>query len=430
VPNAAPVARLTLTPQVVVAGAAITGSSAGSADREDVAATLTFDWDWNGDGVYEAQGATTNHTYPAAGQYPVVLRVTDSRGAVGFATATALVMASAADIVAVTTGADENDPGATPATPLGAGFSLREAVRWATVTAGPQTIVVPAGTTVLLSSQLNFTDNQGITVAGNGAVLDGSGISGAGSSCLDLAGRYHRLDGLEIRNCPGWPIYTHGQDMVVTRCKVHDNRYGVELAGSNDTFGPDNEVYANGTFGIDVNGLSLVVGNVFRMTQGPAISLRSAADSSSVVGNMAWDNERGVEVAAQCDNVRLWHNTIHASSRDGVLLSNDSSGVDLRNNLVTNSGGFGLNLAAGSLAVIDGNDLFQNVGGACRACSGLGPQALQVDPGYIDAAGRDLRIYRSSAVANAGVDTGADRNGPLPGNFNGSAPDVGAFEAP
>jgi hypothetical protein len=39
-------------------------------------------------------------------------------------------------------------------------------------------------------------------------------------------------------------------------------------------------------------------------------------------------------------------------------------------------------------------------------------------------------VYRSSPVVNVGLDTGADRNGPAPGNFNGAAPDVGAFEAP
>jgi Right handed beta helix region len=360
----------------------------------------------------------------------VVLRITDSRGAAGFATAAAVVVASAASIATVTTGLDESDPGATPANPKGVGLSLREAVQWASTSPGAQTIVVPAGTTVALAAQLDLTDNQGITIAGNGAVLDGAGISGAGSSCLDVAGRNHRVDGLEIRNCPGWPIYAHGQDTVVTRCRVHDNRYGVKWAGSNDTFGPDNEVFANGTFGIDVDGPALVVGNIFRMTLGPGILLRSAADNSSVVGNLAWDNERGVELSPQCDNVKLWHNTLHASTRDGVLVPNGSSGLDLRNNLVTGSGAFGLNAAAASFATLDANDLFQNAAGACRACAGLGARALAVAPGYIDAAARDLRIYRSSPVANAGVDTGSDRNGPLPGNFNGTAPDMGAFEAP
>lgn len=430
VPNAAPLARLTLTPQVAVAGSSIVGSSAGTADRDEAAAALTYDWDWDGDGAYEAQGQSTSHSYAAEGRYPVVLRVTDSRGAMGFAMATAVVVASSAAIVTVTTVVDELNPGATPANPQGVGFSLREAVAFATATAGPQVIVVPAGMVIALGAQLDFTDTAGLTVAGNGAVLDGAGLTGAGSSCLDISGRNVRIDGLEIRNCPGWPVYAHGQDTVVTRCTVHHNRYGVEWAGSNDTFGPDNEVYANGTFGIDVNGTGLVTGNVFRNTLGPGILLRGGADNGSVVGNFAYDNERGIEVAAQADGVKLWHNTIHASTRDGVLISNAAGGVDARNNIVTQSAGFGLNAAATSFATLDANDLFDNALGACQACAGLGPRALSVAPGYLDAAARDLRTFRSSPVTNAGVDTGADRNGPAPGSFNGSAPDVGAFEAP
>lgn len=429
-PNAAPVARLSLTPQVAVAGGAIAGSSAGTSDLEDAAAALTFAWDWDGDGVYEAQGPSSNHTYASAGQYPVVLRVTDTRGASSFATATAVVVASAAAILTVTTAVDESNPGATPANPQGQGFSLREAVAYATSTAGPQAISVPSGMVISLTAQLDFTDTAGLSVLGAGAVLDGAGISGAGSSCVDISGRNVRVDGLEIRNCPGWPIYAHGQDSVVTRCTVHDNRYGVEWAGSNDTFGPDNVVFANGTFGIDVNGTGLVTGNVFRNTPGPGVLLRSGADNSVVVGNFAYDNDRGIELAAQADGVKLWHNTIHASTRDGVLISNAASGLDVRNNIVTQSAGFGLNAAASSFAALDANDLFENALGACQACASLGPRALAVAPGYIDAAARDLRTLRSSPVTNAGVDTGADRNGPAPGTFNGSAPDVGAFEAP
>jgi hypothetical protein len=320
--------------------------------------------------------------------------------------------------------------GATPVLPLGVGFSLREAVRWATTQPGAQTIVIPAGTTVALTSQLDFTDTAGIAIAGNGAVIDGAGISGAGSSCFDLTGRNHRIDGLELKNCPGWPIYAHGQDCVVTRCKVHDNRYGVEWAGTGDTFGPDNEVFRNGTFGIDVNGMSTVIGNVFRNTNGPGISLRSAADGSLVVGNFAWDNDRAVEIASQCDNVKLWHNTLFGSARDGMRLSPASNGHDVRNNLITDNGGFGIDTNNGSIAVIDANDFFQNASGACAVCPTLGPKSLAIAPGYVDPVARDLRIFKSSPVANAGVDTGSDRNGPAPGNFNGTAPDIGAYEAP
>jgi PKD repeat protein len=40
-----------------------------------------YEWDFTGDGTYDATGATANHTYPTDGAYDVVLRVTASGGA-------------------------------------------------------------------------------------------------------------------------------------------------------------------------------------------------------------------------------------------------------------------------------------------------------------------------------------------------------------
>lgn len=428
-PNTPPLARLELAPQVVAAGSPVNGTSAGSSDLQDAPGALTYEWDWDADGAYEAVGPTSAHTFAAAGQFPVVLRVTDTRGARAYATATALVVAAAASIATVTTGVDEGDPGATPANPLGAGLSLREAVAWARATPGVQSIVVPAGTTVALTRQLDLTDNAGVNLLGNGAVVDGAGLAGAGSSCFDISGRFIRIDGFEIRGCPGWPIYAHGQDTVVTRCRIHDNAYGVEWEGANDTFGPDNEVWRCGSFGIDVNGVALVTGNSFHeIPTGPGILLRAAADNSGVVGNVVWGCMRGIDVATQASTLKLWHNTLHANARDGVLLSPASSGHDVRDNIATGNGGWGVDAAATSIGAIDANDLFQNGLGGCRACGALGPKAVSVAPGYVDAAAGDLRIFSASPLVNAGVDTGADRNGPAPGNYNGVAPDIGAFE--
>lgn len=434
--NAPPLARLTLTPQAVVQGNPVNGSSTGSSDVEDPATALTYEWDWDGDGVYEAQGATSSKTFGAAGQFRVVLRVTDTRGQAAFATATAYVVASASNLLTVTTGADESDQGATASNPRGSGLSLREAVGIANA-GGAQTILVPPGTTVNLDSELHLTGNGGTTIAGAGAVIDGSRINGGNgngnngrASCLEISGRLHRIDGLEIRDCRGSPIHARGQDTTVTRCQLHDNGSGVRWEGSNDTFGPDNVVHRNGDWGIDVSGTALVVANVFRDHSGPGIQVGSGGDNSTLTGNMCWDNDRGIELAMRVDNVKVWHNTLHSNRRDGLRIRDGASGADVRNNLASNNGDFGIDASGGGVGTIGGNDLYQNASGGCRACPSLGPRALSVAPGYINSAVRDLRVFRSSPVVNAGLDLGADRNGPAPGNFNGAAPDVGAFEAP
>jgi PKD repeat protein len=54
--------------------------SASATDPEGQA--LTYQWDFTGDGTYDATGATVQHTYTAAGHYDPVLRVSDGTNAV------------------------------------------------------------------------------------------------------------------------------------------------------------------------------------------------------------------------------------------------------------------------------------------------------------------------------------------------------------
>ncbi|WP_180359817.1 PKD domain-containing protein, partial [Miniimonas arenae] len=72
-PNRAPSAGLTSS----VTGLTVTADARTSTDPDGDA--LTYAWAF-GDGA-TATGATTSHTYAAAGTYPMVLTVTDSRGA-------------------------------------------------------------------------------------------------------------------------------------------------------------------------------------------------------------------------------------------------------------------------------------------------------------------------------------------------------------
>ena len=429
-PNAPPQARLTLSPVVALAGDPVTGSGAASTDREEPASALTYAWDWDNDGVFEATGQTSNHAFGVAGTYPVTLKVTDSAGAYGTAVAVAVVAVASGDLATVTTGVDEANAGATPANPQGAGFSLREAVAWAAATPGAQVVLVPAGTTVALTSQLNFPDGQALTVVGRGAILDGTAIPGAGSSCLDIAGQFKTLVGLEIRNCPGWPLYVTGANNAVQECSIHDNAYGASWYGTPGLFGPGNVVFANRFYGLSLGAPAEARDNVIHsQVTGPGVVLYSAADGSLLVGNVIRDNPLGITINTQCDGVRVLHNTVHGNGGAGVSWPNNTSGHDVRNNVFSSNAGWGLDGLGTGLATVDANDFFQNGSGACRSCATLGPASQAVDPGYVDLAARDLRLLRTSPLRNAGVDTGQDRNGAAAGNFNGAAPDVGAFES-
>ena len=47
---------------------------------------VAYEWDFQSDGTYDATGKTAQHIYSAVGVYTVTLRVTDDKGAFGFAT--------------------------------------------------------------------------------------------------------------------------------------------------------------------------------------------------------------------------------------------------------------------------------------------------------------------------------------------------------
>ncbi|MFL5845078.1 MAG: PKD domain-containing protein [Solirubrobacteraceae bacterium] len=59
------------------------------------AAIAGYEWDFDGDGTFDATGPQPKHTYPAAGSYVAQLRVTDSDGVRGYASRTISVAANA-----------------------------------------------------------------------------------------------------------------------------------------------------------------------------------------------------------------------------------------------------------------------------------------------------------------------------------------------
>ncbi len=72
-PHAAPTASFTTSPAGLTVG--VDASASSATDGAD----LTYSWNW-GDGTPAGAGKTANHTYAAAGDYTVVLTLTDSLG--------------------------------------------------------------------------------------------------------------------------------------------------------------------------------------------------------------------------------------------------------------------------------------------------------------------------------------------------------------
>lgn len=79
--NQPPVARFTFTPASPGPGVPVSFNAASSYDPDGT--IVGYQWDFNGDGVFDRTGVNPTWTFPAAGTYNVRLVVTDGMGATG-----------------------------------------------------------------------------------------------------------------------------------------------------------------------------------------------------------------------------------------------------------------------------------------------------------------------------------------------------------
>ncbi|MEU6784067.1 PQQ-dependent sugar dehydrogenase [Nonomuraea angiospora] len=84
--NKTPQARMTMD-RTSSGQAPLTVAFDASSSRDTEPGTLTYEWDFDGNGTFDATGATATHTYTELGQYVARLRVTDSGGRAGLTSA-------------------------------------------------------------------------------------------------------------------------------------------------------------------------------------------------------------------------------------------------------------------------------------------------------------------------------------------------------
>ena len=87
--NDEPTASFTHSPSKPAADEPVSFDATGSSDSDG--SIEKFEWDWDGDGVFEATGETVNHSFDWGGAHDVTLRVTDDLGATGSMTSTIVV---------------------------------------------------------------------------------------------------------------------------------------------------------------------------------------------------------------------------------------------------------------------------------------------------------------------------------------------------
>ncbi|GAB3155677.1 PQQ-dependent sugar dehydrogenase [Microbispora hainanensis] len=83
--NKAPQAKITVD-RTSGSDAPLTVQFSGAKSTDAEAGDLTYEWDFDGNGSFDAEGVTASHTYDKLGQYTARLRVTDAGGRFGLAT--------------------------------------------------------------------------------------------------------------------------------------------------------------------------------------------------------------------------------------------------------------------------------------------------------------------------------------------------------
>ena len=91
VTSQAPTAAFTAAPTTLTAGATVSFDGTGSHDPDGTIAR--YEWDFDGDGAFDAEGAKVTHVYGTAGSFQARLRVTDDDGRTASATRTITVTA-------------------------------------------------------------------------------------------------------------------------------------------------------------------------------------------------------------------------------------------------------------------------------------------------------------------------------------------------
>jgi parallel beta-helix repeat protein len=321
---------------------------------------------------------------------------------------------------------------------VGSELDYKNAINAANARAGRDYIVLDNFT--MTSSAPSLQDDAGVRIR----QLAGASLtvrSGSNLVVFELNSDWNWIDGIRVINASNAEtvISIKGDRNIVSNTEIRGfERRGIYVDAGDDAWIFDNIVtggthaQGNETAGIVLkdSARTLIAGNTVALNAMDGIQVRKA-------------------VAPTID-----HNTMADNGGSGLEFYGDpSSGVCIRNNNVTGNGWFGLHatetilfdespICTGPLspALAYGNNAFGNLvdacgGASCLLCACLPAPSFwdfDLDPSYRSVTPGDPELYclgRSSGLIDAASELSYDLNGPaVPGNFNGTGPDVGARE--
>jgi hypothetical protein len=392
-----------------------------------------FAFDFEGDGLFDTPHQPTRiagFRY-APGVYQPSVEVRSPLGATDRAQLR-IVVVPAGDLVVVDTALDEKNAGADPQSPGGTGLSLREAINYVNLAAVPKVITFSEPMTIDAAALLPPLSTTDAWIVGNSGVVLDFAMSPRDGSCLTLAGMRQHLVGVEVRGCPATAVEMLGVDTEVADCTFRSLTGSGQAAAvqARALFGPRNLVtgYNATSHPVTVRASDvLIVGNRFSANQG-ALMIHSGALRSAIERNQLDSIAGDAITLSGSASANIRQNTFHEIAGTAIAGEIAASGGEIvvRGNILAGTP-CALKGSVSKFAYLEPN-LFPPGQSGCLGATVSGNvvgNALFVNPG----AG-DFRLLPGSPGIDASIDLGIDLNGAGAGDFNGAAPDFGAFESP
>lgn len=431
-PNTAPRACVLAAPVAAIVGEAVAFDARCTRDLETAPDGLSYRFDFDGDGTWDtsfSSNAQTSWSYLSQGLFPAWVEVQDPSGLSDFARVHVHVDSALEELV-VTTGVDENDPGATAAAPGGAGLSLREAIQLANANPAFDRIRFSAPLTVK-ASNLPSLARSSIAVVGDPSVKLDFSPALANLPCLSLSGDDQLIAGLSVTGCPGNTLQVLGARLTVIDTRLEGAggaADGIRVEAADAEIGPGVELLGfGGGAGVELRSSNAQVREVASHHNDVGIRMHPSSDMTRIERSLVYANDgEGIDVKATAE---VYATTLDGNGGHGITVTATIQKLSLRSSLLTGNGKCGLNAIGSAVITRETNGYWGNA--QCAVSSGApGASDVLADPLYLNPTGGDFRLTPGSPAIDTGPDLQLDLNGPAAGTHNGTAPDLGAKESP
>ncbi|WP_404393728.1 PQQ-dependent sugar dehydrogenase [Humibacillus xanthopallidus] len=310
--NKAPQASIKATP-VSSSTAPLTVTFDGSASVDPEGGALTYEWDFDGDGTFDATGVTAQYTYTTLGRYSARLRVTDPEGKRGL-TSTVISVGNVAPTVTITT------------PPNGAFFDWGQAVPFNVTTTDPE------DGTATVCSRVSWTFGLGHDAHAH-PLSQGTGCQFAIPTPADATqhGETENIFGVVVitytdNGANGLPGATTTEQLILNPKKQEaewaDATQGVEITNDDAASGlrKVTSFDAGDWLAWDPTNLVGITGVTARATGTGTLSLRWDSPTAAPFGTIAVNGSGWTDAAATLSSKPTGTGRLYVTSTGGVVL--------------------------------------------------------------------------------------------------------------